>query len=116
MGPSVWGPWGLWWGLRLAWSRQPEFPCPLQLCHLQSVPLVLGGSRCLTPWNLQSGVEGLRSRPFTLWSLQSPGLVRGSRETDEGSVGTETVTPGATLCHRRGIPLGLWDPKGPWVS
>ena len=26
-----------------------------------------------------------------------------------------TLTPGATLCHRRGIPLGLWDPKGPWA-
>lgn len=83
----------------MAWSRRPELPlCPLQLCHLQSVPLVLRGSRCLTPWSLRSGVEGLGSRPFTL----EPSEPKPGQEAVAGQMKAlwelRILTPGATLC------------------
>lgn len=98
-GPSVCGPWGLWWGLCLAWSRLPELPlCPLQLCPLQPVPLVLRGSRCLTPWSLRSGVERLGSRPFTL----EPSEPKPGQEAVGGQMKAlwelRILTPGAPLC------------------
>lgn len=83
----------------MAWSRLPELPlCPLQLCPLQPVPLVLRGSRCLTPWSLRSGVERLGSRPFTL----EPSEPKPGQEAVGGQMKAlwelRILTPGAPLC------------------